>query len=235
MDAKVSGIAVTPRNGKAVEINAMWYNALKVLENLSQKFADEKTEIFCKEYAEKCKKAFTKKFYCSKKKCLYDVLGDEKIRPNQLFSIALSFPVLEPSSKYAKEMFQTVKAKLLNNYGLKTLAKGAKEYVDIYCGDSFKRDMSYHQGITWVWLLGIYSDAYKKIIAYEKSEKKKEVLQEEYEKFKNNVKTTFIKVVKEGVCVGSIPELFDSKTPYKPGGAISQAWSVSEILRIITD
>lgn len=235
MDAKVEGFAVTPRNGKAVEINAMWYNALKILETLSKKFADEKTEMFCKEHSEKCKKAFTKKFYYSKKKCLYDVLGDGKIRPNQLFSVALSFPVLEPSSKHAKEMFQTVKTKLLNNYGLKTLAKGEKEYVDTYAGDAFKRDMSYHQGITWVWLLGIYADAYKSIIAAEKSTKKKEALQEEYEKFKINIKKTFQKVIEDGICVGSIPELFDSKSPYQPGGAISQAWSVAEILRIITE
>ncbi len=235
MDAKVEGFAVTPRNGKAVEINAMWYNALKILEMLSNKFGDEKTEEFCKTHSQKCKKAFSTKFYNKKKKCLYDVLGDEKIRPNQLFSIALTFPVLEPSGQHAKDMFYTVKEKLVNNYGLKTLAKGDKQYVDTYSGDSFKRDMSYHQGITWVWLLGIYVDAFKKIIDSEKSKIKKDVLKEEYNKLIKNIEETFGKVIRDGVCVGSIPEIFDSKAPYKAGGAISQAWSVAEILRILTN
>ena len=235
MDAKVSGIAVRPRNGKAVEINSMWYNALKIMEKLSNKFDDKQTNEHCAFLAEKCKKNFTKKFYNKDKKCLYDVLGDDKIRPNQLFSIALSFPVLEPSSKKAKEMFETVTKKLLNKYGLKTLAKGEPNYIDVYSGDSFKRDMSYHQGITWTWLLGIYNDAFKNIIKSEKNKTKKDNLKLEWKNFKNSVQKTFCKVVNDGICVGSIPELFDSKQPYKPGGAISQAWSVAEVLRILCE
>lgn len=233
MDVKIGDFAVTPRNGKAVEINSLWYNALKILEELSNKYRDKETEEYCHNLAEKCQKSFAKKFYNKEKKCLYDVLGDSRIRPNQIFSIALTFPVLDPSSKQAKEMFETVTKKLLNKHGLKTLAKEEKDYIDTYFGDSFKRDMSYHQGITWPWLLGIYTDGFKRILAAEKQAKKKEELQKQWENYQKAIGQTFYKVVKEGICVGSIPELFDSKAPYLGKGAISQAWSVAEILRIL--
>ena len=99
---------------------------------------------------------------------MYDVLGDNKIRPNQLFSISLTYPVLEPNSEQAKNMMETVEKKLLNKYGLKTLAKGEKGYVDVYEGDGFRRDSSYHQGITWPWLLGLYYNGLKNMIKNEK-------------------------------------------------------------------
>lgn len=233
MDAKVSGFVVTPRNGKAVEINSLWYNALCILEELAIKFCDEETEKYSENLAKKCKKNFVKSFYNKTKKCLYDVVGDSKVRPNQMFSVALSYPVLDPSSKYAKEMLETVKTKLKNRCGLKTLAKGEQNYIDIYSGDSFKRDMSYHQGITWPWLLGIFVDGWKKIIEAEKNERKKQEQKDELAKYIKTLKKTFSEVVSNGICVGSIPELFDSKMPYKPGGTISQAWSVAEVLRIL--
>ena len=233
MDVKIGDYAVTPRNGKAVEINSLWYNALVILSELADKFSDKETKIHCQELAEKCKKSFTRKFYNKEKHCLYDVLGDSKIRPNQLFSLALTYPVLDPNSKQAKEMFETVKDKLLNKHGLKTLAKGEKNYIEVYSGDSFKRDMSYHQGITWPWLLGIYTDAFRKIIDAEKPGKKKKELEVEWNEYIKNINNTFSKVIKDGICVGSIPELFDSKVPHAGKGAISQAWSVAEILRIL--
>ena len=232
MDAKVSGFVVTPRNGKAVEINSMWYNALCILQELAMKFCDEQTAKYAEELAKKCKKSFTKSFYNKNQKCLYDVVGDSKIRPNQMFSVALSYPVLDPASKQAKEMLETVKTKLKNKYGLKTLAKGEKNYIDVYCGDAFKRDMSYHQGPTWPWLLGMFIDGWKNIIEAEKNEKKKQEQTEELAKYIETLRKTYLEVVEDGVCVGSIPELFDSKSPYKPGGTISQAWSVAELLRI---
>lgn len=233
MDAKIGNLVVTPRNGKAVEINSLWYNALMILASLSEKFADSETNQYCLELAGKCKRSFVKKFYDKDKHCLYDVLGDSKIRPNQLFSIALTYPVLDPSSKQAKEMFDTVTKKLLNKHGLKTLAKGEKDYIEIYSGDSFKRDMSYHQGITWPWLLGIYTDAFKRILEAEKPGKRKKELEIQWNEYIKGIQNTFSKVVKSGICVGSIPELFDSKSPYLGKGAISQAWSVAEVLRIL--
>ena len=233
MDAKIGNLVVTPRNGKAVEINSLWYNALMILAALSEKFADTETNKYCLGLAEKCKKSFAKKFYNKEKHCLYDVLGDSKIRPNQLFSIALTYPVLDPSSKQAKEMFDTVTKKLLNKYGLKTLAKGEKDYIEVYSGDSFKRDMSYHQGITWPWLLGIYTDAFKRILEAEKPGKRKKELEIQWNEYIKGIQNTFSKVIKNGICVGSIPELFDSKSPYLGKGAVSQAWSVAEVLRIL--
>ena len=233
MDAKYGDFAVTPRNGKAVEINSLWYNALKIMEELTKKFEGEKE---AKEYgnlAKKCKTAFSEKFYQSKRNCLYDVLGDNKIRPNQLFSLSLSYKVLDPSSKMAEDMVETVTKKLLNSYGLKTLAKGEEGYVEIYEGDSYKRDTSYHQGITWVWLLGIYADSRKAIIKACKDTEKKKILKKEYEEFKENLRDTFEKEFYERGMVGSLAELHDSKTPYLPKGALAQGWSVAEIARIL--
>ena len=233
MDAKVGEYCVTPRNGKAVEINAMWYNALKIAEELTELYGTKEQEKKYNELAEKCKKSFTEKFYNKRRKCLYDVIGDSKIRPNQLFAISLTYQVIEPNSEIATEMFETVTKKLLNDYGLKTLAKGEPFYKEVYEGDVLKRDMSYHQGITWPWLLGIYSDAYRNRIKAEKNAKVKNELKKQYENFRENVKQTFIKEMNENSTVGSISELYDSKKPYLAKGAFAQAWSVSEIFKII--
>lgn len=233
MDAKIDGIAITPRNGKAVEVNSLWYNALKIMEEITAKFYGIK---YAKQYgnlAKECKRSFESKFYQKRRKCLYDVLGDSKIRPNQLFALGLSYPILDCSTEEAKNCFETVTKKLLNLYGLKTLSKGEENYTEIYEGDSFKRDSSYHQGITWPWLLGIYNDAFKNIIKYEKSKIKKKELEVRHSKFVNDVKKTFTKELKEGKTVGSISELYDSKKPFEAKGAFAQGWSVAEVFRII--
>ena len=114
-----------------------------------------------------------KEFYNKRRKSFDDVVGDSSIRPNQLFAIGLHYPVVDSSSEEAKNAFETVTKKLLTPYGLKTLAKGEKCYREIYEGDQIKRDMSYHQGITWPWLLGIYSDSFLNIINAEKNKTKK--------------------------------------------------------------
>lgn len=235
MDAKIGSFAVTPRNGKAVEINALWYNALKILKDLSEKFEDEKTEKYCAKLANKCKKSFNEKFYNEKKQCLYDVLGDSKIRPNQLFALSLSYPILDLNKDIAKTVFNTVTKKLLKKHGLKSLSKGEENYIEIYEGDSFRRDMSYHQGITWVWLLGLYYDSLKNLIKVEKNKGEKLKLEEQLNKFIETTKKTFEKSVLNEGCVGSISELYDSKSPYLPKGTSSQAWSVAEVLRIVKD
>lgn len=233
MDAKVNGFAVTPRNGKAVEINSMWYNSLMIMGEFTEKFKSEEKAKYYYDMAETTKKAFNKKFYNKEKKCLYDVLGDEKIRPNQLFSLSLTHPVIDPNSKKSEEIMQTVTKRLYTKHGLKTLEKGWKNYVEVYEGDSFRRDISYHQGITWPWLFGLYNDAYLNMINSSKTQTRKERIQKEYNKFKDEVYKTFKKDVNDVGCLGSISELYDSKSPYLPKGAISQAWSVSEILKII--
>ena len=233
MDAKYEGIPATPRNGKAVEINALWYNALKIMEELAIKNKEkDKSKEYAK-LADKCKKSFESKFYNKKRKCLYDVLGDNKIRPNQLFAISLTYQVLNPSSNEAKEMINTVSKKLLNNYGLKTLAKGEENYIEIYEGSPFKRDFSYHQGITWTWLLGLYYNSLKNIIAKCKTKTEKQEYEKILEEFIQNVTKTFSKEIEQRGCLGSIAEIYDSKKPYLPKGAVAQAWSVAEVFRII--
>ena len=235
MDAKYAGIAVTPRNGKAVEINSLWYNALKIMEELTKKFGKKLEAKKYKELADKCKKSFVAKFYNKRRKCLFDVLGDNKIRPNQLFALSLSYPIINPASEEAKEIIETVEKKLLNKYGLKTLAKGEENYVEVYEGDGFRRDFSYHQGITWPWLLGLYYNSLKNIERVQKTKKAKNEMQEKIEKFRQNIYKTFEKEITQTGCIGSISELYDSKRPFLPKGAIAQAWSVAEIYRIIAE
>ncbi len=235
MDAKYGDFAVTPRNGKAVEINSLWYNALKVMAELSKEFEGKEESKVYADLASKCKKTFTEKFYNLKRKCLYDVVGDSRIRPNQIFSLSLTYPVIEPDSKIAEEVFNTVTKKLLNKYGLKTLAKGEENYIEVYAGEPYKRDMSYHQGITWPWLLGAYYNAYKNIMFSTKDKKKKQELKYEYDAFIETVKKIHIKSFYEEGMLGSISELYDSKAPFLPKGARAQAWSVAEVFRIILE
>lgn len=234
MDAKIGNFVVTPRNGKAVEVNALWYNAIKILENLAKMFKDEKTEKSASALAEKVKTSFNNKFYNKKNKCLYDVLENDEIRPNQLFSISVTYPILDMSSNIPKEMFQTVTKELVTKYGLATLSSKDKSYVATYEGDSFRRDMSYHQGITWPWLAGLYMDAFKNLIKYEKNEETKKELQQEYKKQLEKYQKNFAASMKEGA-LGNISELYDSKPPYNPGGTIAQGWSVSEVLKIMLE
>ena len=233
MDVKFNGIPATPRNGKPVEINAMWYNALKIMNELSKRKPKENKKMNYDKMALKCKKSFIEKFYNKKRKCLYDVLGDKKIRPNQLFALSLSYPVLDVNSEEAKTMFDTVTKKLLNPYGLKTLAKGEENYIEVYEGDNFKRDFSYHQGITWTWLLGLYYDCLKRFAT--ESKKDKTIYKKQLNEFIKQVTETFSKELNERGCIGSIAEIFDSKKPYEPKGAVAQAWSVAEVFRIILE
>ena len=234
MDAKIGEHAVTPRNGKTVELNALWYNALEIMCELTERFYGKKEAEKYKEMAKKTKAAFNEKFYNKDKKCLYDVLGDSKIRPNQLFAISLSHPVVEPNSKEAKEILNTVKTKLLNKYGLKTLAAEEDGYVEVYEGDGVKRDSSYHQGITWPWLLGLYYDSLKNIIKAEDNEEKRATYTKKLNKFIDGVNKIFSKEMREVSTIGSISEIYDSNEEHKARGAFAQAWSVSEVLRIVS-
>ncbi|MBQ7410981.1 MAG: glycogen debranching enzyme N-terminal domain-containing protein [Clostridia bacterium] len=234
MDAKIGNFAVTPRNGKVVELNSLWYNALKTLENLANKFDEKDVADRCRKVANKHQKVFEEQFFNKKRKSLYDVIGDSKIRPNQLFSISTTYPVIKPSSEIGKTIFRTITSKLLTKYGLRTLAKGEEGYIAYYEGDPVKRDMSYHQGVVWVWLIGLYHDAFKNIIDDEKDRLEKEKLKIEYEKFVKSVFTTFKTEINGPEGIGTLSELYNSQTPFKPAGTFSQAWSVSEVLKIVT-
>lgn len=232
MDAKIGEYVVTPRNGKVVEINALWYNALKTVEDLAKRFGEPEEAEEYKKLASKCKTAFNKKFFNNRRKCLYDVLGDGKIRPNQLFALSTTYPIMNLSSENAKDVFNTVTDKLLTRYGLRTLSRMDEGYIGTYEGDSFKRDMSYHQGVSWVWLLGLYADAFQNMIKAEKDKKEKESMKQRYNIFVDNVYTTFKKELRDEENIQSISELYNSKPPYTPGGTHAQAWSVSEVLKI---
>ena len=236
MDAKYMGFAATPRNGKAVEINSLWYNALMIMSDLTKKYLRIGKKLESKKYEDMailCKTSFEKEFYNEKRKCLYDVIGDKKIRPNQLFALSLTYPVLDIDSEITDNMMDTVEKKLLNSYGLKTLAKGEDNYIDIYEGDNFKRDMSYHQGPTWVWLLGLYYNSLINIEKLTKDKNKKHEVGQKINKLKENMLKTFKKELYERGCIGSIAELYDSKTPFTPRGAFAQAWSVAEVFKIL--
>ena len=233
MDAKCNDVAITPRNGKAVEINAMWYNANMIMAELTKKIGNRLKVKKYKELAEDCKREFNEKFYNPKKKCLYDVLGDSKIRPNQLFALSLTYPVVDLDTEYANNIIKTVESKLLNSYGIKTLAKNEEKYVEVYEGNSLKRDSSYHQGITWPWLLGLYYNALKNQLKSAKNKDSKKELQDKIDKFIEKTKKTFKKEIEQNGCIGSIAELYDSAKPQLPKGAIAQGWSVAEVFRII--
>lgn len=232
MDVKYDGYAITPRNGKAVEINALWYNALITMQELATRFEGKKASKTYKDLADKCKESFNAKFYNEDKKCLYDVLGDPKIRPNQLFALSLTYPVLDVNSDIAKNVISTVEKKLLTKYGLKTLAKGEPNYVEIYEGDSFKRDLSYHQGPVWPWLLGLYFDALKNMMNID-NEEEKEKIAKKLEKLKKDTTKTFMNALYSDGILGSIAEIYDTQEPFLGKAAPAQGWSIAEVYRII--
>lgn len=233
MDAKYDGEAVTPRNGKAVEINSLWYNANKIMEQLSKKFGFRLKAKRYKKIAENCRIAFKNNFYCEETKCLYDVLGDSKIRPNQLFAFSLTYPIMDFNTEETRNTIQTVEEKLLNDYGLKTLAEGEKNYVAVYEGNAEKRDKSYHQGITWPWLLGLYYDTLKNQYKETKDKNEKKEVGIKIKKLIEKTTKTFREEMEQNGCIGNIAEIYDSKEPQLPKGTFAQAWSVAETFRII--
>lgn len=239
MDARVNGMAVTPRNGKVVEINALWYNALRVMQSISAHFNNFLAQMEYSYLARKCQKSFEKAFFNDEKKSLYDVIKedskDDRVRPNQLFALSLTFPIMNPASKKSKEVFITITRDLLSKYGLKTLASYEPDYEPKYEGDSYNRDMAYHQGTVWPWLLGPYFEAMKNMIKNEKNHNYKVELGSTLLQFKTNVAETFLNELENGNTVGSICEVYDAEDPKDGKGAFAQAWSVSEIFKIILD
>lgn len=209
MDAKAGDWVVTPRRGKAVEINALWYNALKLMELWTGKPS---------EYAEVCFNSFNEKFWNDKERNLYDVIDGEKdsaLRPNQVLAISLRFPVLK--QEYWKQVVETVKKELLTEYGIRTLAPTDPNFKSNYKGDLLARDAAYHQGTVWPWLIGPFIDAWLKVYP-DKTEEAKTFLKG----IENHINNTSI---------GSIAEVFDAIDPNNSKGCFSQAWSVAEFLR----
>lgn len=220
MDAKVGDWVVTPRHGKAVEINALWYNALKVMSMLSKHFKED--SAYYDELAAKVKESFRDSFWNKEKQCLYDCLThsyrDDKVRPNQIMAVSLSYPVIE--GEMAKKVVDKVFKELYTAYGLRSLSPESSDYVGVYAGDQYKRDGAYHQGTVWTWPLGQFITAYLKVNNYSKEAKE--------------MALRFIKLFEDHLqdaCLGSISEIFDGNEPLIPRGCFAQAWSVAEILR----
>ena len=235
MDAKVNGVAITPRNGKAVEINAMFYNALKVMQEINKNWNKKLAQAEYAYISKKLKTSFEKNFYNDDKKSLYDVIGDDKIRPNQLFAISLSYPVLDCDQEPAKEIFVTVTKKLLNKYGLMTLAKEEEGFAPKYEGNPEQRDSIYHQGTTWPFLFGQYYNALKNLMLAEENEIHKKEFINTLLQLKVNIANIYTNELINGNTCGSICEIYDAVNPKQGKGAFAQAWSVAEIFRIILD
>lgn len=220
MDAKVGDWVVTPRHGKAVEINALWYNAVMIMAFILENVGENSRELVT--LAGKIKENFIKVFWNAQKGCLYDVVNangrDYKIRPNQILAVSLAFPVIE--GRYAKSVVDTVYRELYTAYGLRSLSCDNPDYRGVYTGDQYHRDAAYHQGTVWVWLLGQFITAYARV--YHDDKKLAENLKEFFLPFYDHLRDA---------CIGNISEIFDGNEPLIARGCFAQAWSVSEILR----
>ncbi len=220
MDAKVDNWVVTPRRGKAVEINGLWYNALKLLEKWLREEYNEPEAQLIGEQAQRVKESFNRRFWPEHGSSLYDVVDGENgddpaCRPNQLLSFSLEYPVL--NSEHWEPVLESTREHLLTPLGLRSLAPGHPEYKPKYFGDLRARDAAYHQGTVWAWLIGPFIDCYLKVYPGDKTGARK-LLQ------------GFVPHLNEG-CIGSINEIFDAEPPFTPRGCIAQAWSVAEVLR----
>lgn len=220
MDAKVGDWVVTPRRGKAVEINALWYNALKLLEGWLHAAKNEKLAQSMAEHAERARRSFNQRFWYANEGYLYDVVDGEKgddpaCRPNQVLAISLPNPILEQSRW--QSVLKVVQERLLTPVGLRSLAKGHPDYKAKYYGDLRARDAAYHQGTVWAWLIGPFIDAWLKVHPEDNAGARKFL-------------DGFVAHLSEA-CIGSISEIFDAEAPYTPRGCIAQAWSVAEVLR----
>jgi predicted glycogen debranching enzyme len=223
MDAKVGDWVVTPRRGKAVEINALFYNALRLLEEWLRDEDGESAATPLAEHADCLRASFNRRFWFEQGKYLYDVVDgesgdDSSCRPNQVLAISLTHPVLDQSRWNA--VMDVVRDRLLTPYGLRTLAPGHPDFSPRYYGDLRARDAAYHQGTIWPWLIGPYVDAYLRVHP-ERVESARGIL------------SGFEPHLSEAG-IGSISEIFDAEPPYTPRGCISQAWSVAEVLRALS-
>lgn len=222
MDAVVHGKAVTPREGYAVEINALWYNAVCYLLNLAKRFNDVQFVKKWESIPDLIKKSFLETFWNAKHEYLYDVVclqgTDSSVRPNQIFAVSLPFTPLTDDQK--ERILTKVEKELLTPKGLRTLSPKNPEYKGKYLGNQAERDAAYHQGIVWPWLLGHFIEGYIKVHGKNAIPIAEKVI----DNFKDDM-------TEHGLC--SISEIYDGDPPYYPNGAISQAWSVAEVLRII--
>ncbi len=223
MDAKIADWVVTPRMGKAVEVQALWYNALHIYSEL---LALNGEDALAKQFLEKAslvKTNFKNLFWYEKGQYLYDVIdknniGDSSLRPNQIFAISLPYPLLVGED--AKKVLKVIEEKLLTPFGLRTLPSYDLRYVPFYEGSVFKRDASYHQGTVWSWLIGPYIDSLIRLKGH-KGKTQAKLLAIEFESHLDDA------------AIGTISEIFNAAWPHQPKGCIAQAWSIGEFLRVV--
>jgi predicted glycogen debranching enzyme len=220
MDAKVDGWVVTPRRGKAVEINALWYNALRLLQGWLSAAGDTSAAAEVRGHADRAYESFNRRFWNADRGFLFDVVDgpggdDPACRPNQVFAISLDHPVLDRARW--EPVMDAVRQRLLTPYGLRSLAPGEPDYKPNYHGDLRTRDAAYHQGTVWGWLIGPYIDAHLRVHPEDRAGAASllNALADHLRDFG----------------VGSIAEIFDAEPPFTPRGCIAQAWSVAEALR----
>jgi predicted glycogen debranching enzyme len=221
MDAKVEDWVVTPRRGKAVEINALWYNALSLLDRWVREHGGGDGLDFAM-HAQRARGSFNARFWYEAGGHLYDVVDGEQgddpaCRPNQLLAISLDYPVLD-DSRWAPVM-KVVQERLLTPVGLRSLAPGHADYKPKYYGDLRSRDAAYHQGTVWAWLIGPFVDAWLKLWPEDRAGARRLL-----DGFEAHLDQS---------CVGSISEIFDAEPPYTPRGCVAQAWSIAEVLRAL--
>jgi glycogen debranching enzyme len=216
MDAKIGDWVVTPRIGKPVEIQALWYHAMRVMEDLARRFGHDADSGHYGELADRARDSFAPLFWNEAAQCLFDVVDgdmrDASIRPNQIFAVSLFHKMLPPEK--AKAVVDTVARHLLTPYGLRTLAPSDPHYRGRYEGDPASRDSAYHQGTVWPWLIGPFVEAYRLVYGQAPD------CLGELQRYATD----------EGC--GQLPEVFDGDPPHRPGGCIAQAWSVAEMLRV---
>ena len=218
MDVRVDDIVVTPRHGKPCEINALWYNALMIMSIFAEHFGDDYE--YYNDLANKVYKSFNEKFYCEETKCLYDTVDpyDKSVRPNQIWVLSLPFKLL--SKERAESVFNVVENELYNKYGLRSLSPKDPRFKPRYEGKLFDRDMAYHMGTTWGFLIGGYLDAYRYV--YGDSE-------ETINKI-NDLVHVYREHLTDG-CINGVAEIFDGDIADRTRGCYTQAWSVGELLR----
>lgn len=221
MDARIGTWVVTPRMGKPVEIQALWYNALRIIAELLKMKKKKNDAEIMEDHARKARKSFEQQFWFDKGGYLYDNIDEKgnavtELRPNQLFALSLPFPLIKGVK--AKSIIKIIEEKLYTPVGLRSLAADDDHYIHQYGGDQWHRDSSYHEGTVWSWLLGAYIDALVSVKAPKSTIKR--------------VISNFKYHLNEG-CLGSISEIFDADAPHHPRGCVAQAWGVAEVLRIM--
>jgi predicted glycogen debranching enzyme len=219
MDAKVGDWVVTPRRGKAVELNALWYNALCLLESWTRRWGGGQS-LQLADHARQARESFNQRFWYEEGGYLYDVVdgehgNDPSCRPNQVFAISLPHPILDRSRWTS--VLDIVEHRLLTPVGLRSLSSDSPDYKSRYYGDLRSRDAAYHQGTVWAWLIGPFIDAWLKVNGEDRLGARRLL-----DGFQHHL---------DEACVGSISEIFDADPPFLPRGCIAQAWSVAEVLR----